>query len=579
MSEKVLNLHHLHTYFLFPFSIDKQTVLENYGAVWSRQEHWIDGLDKWIGAQYSTKMSPVVQHLGPWRRSPYTRFDMESPAYQDMTFFHSFVRRVFFDTGDSGSRGAKEALLRCYTIPVGGEKKLWFHASDAKGRCATVEVTDLRLFLFANGIGILSIGVEAFNIPVSEGLWINEALRKVYPSSRRQLREGRGPNYMALLVGKDGERQTIAEERFSKREMIGFIPPLAKTLASLIYFADYEQQEFEPMLDERMIVYSYAVVDPDSVLPDFVQSEQYQVLLSRFLYVDLDGASYRYDPQFTRERMNQQIYRRWAHQGTYYGFTSYSNITITIGVRDCDEHVLREGFLVHRMFNTRYYLMALIALFYRATLLDFEERTALVSKRLYFDQEDDKLTPSNIRLANQLRAEFLHFANYWYFDELANKDEELEHFSMQCREFRIEPIKEEVEQQLQMLNASLQDYSSFRNTEAVNRLTMLSLMVGAGAVLTGFFGMNFGREFGRLFFEPEAGAPTFLHYAAVATVLSFAIGSLAFGIYLVSANWSDYRDVLAPRRRRTQRAMAEASLKRGPTWLSNGGEEYEEFES
>jgi hypothetical protein len=73
------------------------------------------------------------------------------------------------------------------------------------------------------------------------------------------------------------------------------------------------------------------------------------------------------------------------------------------------------GALIHRMFTTRYYMMALIALFYRATLLSLAERVAVVSEELYRRQEKR-----------------------------------------------------------------------------------------AGAVLTGYFGMNFGRTFSRLFFEPDA---------------------------------------------------------------------------
>ncbi|MCS6954515.1 MAG: hypothetical protein NZM33_16870 [Bryobacteraceae bacterium] len=534
---------HLHTYFFFPFSIDRQAVMADHAAVWGKHNRWIDGLDEWIAAHAKGDASPLVRELGPWRRSPYTRFDMESPAYQDMVFFHPIVRRVFFDTAGAGTE-AKDALLRCYRIPLDSGTRLWFEAEDRKQRAAEVPVTDLRLFLFANGIGILSIGIEAFDLPAPEALWINENLRKVYPSSGRQIREARIPCRMAFALERDGARRTIVEERFDQCDMIGFQPPLAATIRALLYFADYEREEYEPVLDERMVVYTYFTLDPTSVEADFANSEAYQQLLSRFLYVDRWGEGYRYETDFVREQMRRQIYRRWAHQGTYYGFTSYSSVTATIGTHDCDEHLLREGFLIHRMFNTRYYLMALVALFYRATLLEFSERTALVSKQLYLDHEDGRFTKENIRLASDLRAEFLHFANYWHFDELANKDEELEHFQLMCRQYRTQPMKREIEEEIEKLNASLHNYYQFRNTEAVNRLAMLSLMLGFGAVVTGFFGMNFGHEFARWFFEPDPGSLP-IHYAALAVVVLLVIGALSFGFYVVWRNWSDYREIFA----------------------------------
>ncbi|MGH9723212.1 MAG: hypothetical protein ACRD8O_23620 [Bryobacteraceae bacterium] len=541
-------IQHLHTYFLFPFSIDKPAVLKDHQDIWSRHEHWIDGLDEWIAAHNAAAASAIAQKIGPWRRAAYTRFDLKGPAYQDMVFFHPFVRRVFFDTSEeSGATGEKESLLRAYTIPLGNEMRLHLHAEDSKSRRMSAEVTDLRLFLFANGIGILSAGVEAFHIPASDALWINESMRKVYPSSDRQIREGRIPSRMWFTLERDANQEILDEERFGKCEMSGFLPPLARTIRSLIYFADYDRDEYEPVLDERMIVYTYFAIDPATIEKDYVQSEDYQVLLSRFLYVDRDGSSFRYDAEFIRGQMNQQMYRRWAHQGTWYGCTSYSNISGAIGTFDCDDHDLREGFLIHRMFNTRYYLMAIVALFYRATLLNFNERTALVSKRLYLDQEDGRLTPENMRLANALRAEFLHFSNYWYFDELANKDEELEHFALQCRQYRIGPMKNQIESELEKLDASLHNYNQMRNTEAVNRLAMLSLILGAGAVLTGFFGMNFGRDFARIFFQPEGGSLV-VHYAALTAVVMLAFASFAFGVYVVTANWADYRDIFRRQR-------------------------------
>ncbi len=567
--EKSIELLHLHTYFFFPFSIDRTTVVENHRDLWADYNHWIDGLDEWIGAHHLGSQNLVMKHLGCWRRDPYTRFDMDSPAYQDMVFFHSYVRRVFFDTGEVfNKKEEREALLCCYSIPIPAGKKLWFCAEDVKGRSASAQITDLRLFLFANGIGILSIGVEAFHLPAGDALWINETFRKAYPSSGRQIREGRGPSRIQLALEQNGQRQILAEEEFKRGALINYLPPLAGTVASLLYFCDYSLQEFEAVLDERMLVYSYACLDPASVPAGFVHSEAYKIFLSRFLFVDLDGDSYRYDPEFTRKQLKRRLYCRWAHSGTYYGFTSYSNITATVGTFDCDEHTLREGFLIHRMFASRYYLMALIALFYRATLLDFAERTALVSKRIYRDWEDGKLSKPNARIVTDLRAEFLHFSNYWYFDELANKDEEFEHFVMNCRSLRIQPVKKELDEEIEKLNTSLQSYAHQRNTEAVNRLAVLSLFIGAGAILTGFFGMNFGQAFERVFFNPDANT-YFFHYAAVAIISVLVIVVLAFGFFMVVSNWSDYRDVLVPKGR-GRREQGESSLKRGRSeWPSD----------
>lgn len=551
---------HLHTHFLFPFSIDKQAVQEDCPELWPAGSSWLDGVDRWIAA-HTSKSAPFAAQLGGWSRTPYTQFDLNSRAYQDMVFFHPIVRRVFFDSsGVAGIGSEKESLLRHYAIPVEG-RHLFYEAEDVKGRAAAVPVTGLHLFLFANGIGILSIGVEQRGLPVGEVLWINESLRKIYPSSGRQIREGRVPGHMGLSVRPGNDRQVLVEERFGSCDMIGFLPPLSKTITSLLYFADYDRQEFEPVLDERMIVYSYLELDPNSVAAGYLESEDYQVLLSRFLYVDRWGADYRYHPGFTKRQMARHLYRRWAHQGTYYGFTGYSSVTVTFGTRDCDEHQLSEGFLIHRMFDSRYYLMAVIALFYRATLLDFAERSALISRLVYLDQQDRRLTSESIERVSDLRGEFLHFSNYWHFSELANKDEESEHFEIQCRQYRIPSMKRDIEDEIDKLNQSLHNYFQFRNTEAINRLAMLSLIFGAGAVVTGFFGMNFGGGFAELFFEPPPNREA-AHFGAMVIVVVLTLAALCFGLFVVAAYWQDYRDILTLRRAGMGRERV--SLKRSP---------------
>lgn len=535
-------IQHLHTYFLFSFAVDRSEVLKHHGNVWQGR-YWIDGLDDWINAHH-VQDSPIIANIGRWQRAPYTQFDLESPAYQDMIFFHPFVRRIFFDTaGVSASDNEVEALLRCYQIPLSQGNKLFFMAEDLRDREAELEVTDLRLFLFANGIGILAIGVEAFNMPVSKAFWVNEMMRKVYPSSGRQLREGRSPSRVTLSVETPYGRTQVVESTFEDSAMIGFLPPVSGLITSLLYFADYRRDEYEPVLDERTIVYSYMALDPESVPENFHKTEDYDILFSRALYVDHSGEDYRYARGFTKRLMEQQVYRRWAHQGTLYGFTSYSNVTMCFGTFDCDDHQLSEGFLIHRMFDSRYYLMAIIALFYRATLLDFSERVALVSRRLYVDFQDAQLSDLNIERTNLLRYEFLVFSNYWHFDELANKDEESEHFRMLSTVYDITPMKVEVEREIDKLNSSLHEYYAARNTQAVNRLAFVSTILGAGAVVTGFFGMNFGSDFGKLLFNPNPESPWF-HWLSIISVALFCMFALGITFYMLSRNWKDYRSVL-----------------------------------
>jgi hypothetical protein len=546
----------LQTYFLFPFSVDKEAVVEDHGPIWQNCKTWIEGLDGWVSQNHGATAS-VVKHLGGWKRDPLRSFDLDSRAYQEMVFFHPFVRRVFFDTGDTyrPAGDEQEALVRNYRIILdgSGEKRLVLEAEDNRGRGACVDVFDLRLLLFANGIGILSIGVQASRVPADVALWINEMMRKVYPSSRRQVREGRTPKRITLALLDGEKRISVAEERFETGNMIGYLPPLSRIITSLLYFANYSHQEFEPILDERMIVYTYVAIDENSVGKEYKATREYEVLVSRFLYVDRWGSDFRYDEEFVRKQMRRHTYRRWAHQGTVYGATSYSNVTICIGLFECDEHMLAEGFLLQRMFNQRYYFMVNAALFYRATLLSFAERTAIVSRFLHDRVPFGEITDNEYDLVNELLSDFQFFSNYWYFSELANKDEEIEHFQMQCKAYRLEPINKEVEEEIEKLKAAMDSFQTERNTEAVNRLAMISMILGCGAVVTGFFGMNFGQWFERLFFNPQ-GVPSWVHYASILFVSLFSIGALSFAGYLVVENWRDYRWILVPRARGKNRA-------------------------
>jgi hypothetical protein len=131
-------------------------------------------------------------------------------------FFSPVRASTFFDTQRRADPG-DEGLLYCYTMRPPDGTQLWFEACDLAGHAERVEITDLRLFLFANGMGIFSVGVEGVSVAIDNVLWINESLRKVYPSSGQQVREGRMPSKFTWALEQNGQRTLLIQDTETAR--------------------------------------------------------------------------------------------------------------------------------------------------------------------------------------------------------------------------------------------------------------------------------------------------------------------------------------------------------------------------
>jgi hypothetical protein len=403
--------------------------------------------------------------------------------------------------------------------------------------------------MFANGVGILSIGVEARDIPYSSALWVNEMMRKIYPSSGRQIETARIPSLITLVKETSTHREIVAEERWDLDLEKGYRPPLSRILLSLLHFANYMHEEFEIALDERMIVNSFVSLDRTSVLPEYESSEDYEIAFSRLLYVDRAGPDFRYNPSFLHEQMKKCVYRRWQHDGTLYGTTAYSNVTSVL--RSPEDSGSEE--IVHRMFSSKHLLLAVIALFYRTSLLDFAKESALVSRQLLPIFTGKTVRHRHILLATRLMADFHYFNNYWFHPEPTTKDEELEHFALLCNAYQLAAARETIEDRVDKLAGYIDRLFALRNSDAVNRLAMMSVILGIGALVTGYFGMNIPH------------LETILHSNAVSLstlVLTslMAVASLWFVVYIIVSNWLDYRASIFPHRYR--RPLAAKSLRR-----------------
>jgi hypothetical protein len=545
-----LEVLHLHTYFLFPITIDQAAVMDEHPEIWRGAQPWFAQLDTWVTGHAVPEHQPAKALLGGWRRHSESSLDFHSPTYQDMMFFHPFVRRAFFDTGDANPE--HEALIHRYVIHPAPGSRLVYEAEDDGGESAQVEVTGLRLLLFANGVGILTIGVEAHNITYAHALWINEMMRKVYASSRHQIETQRIPKRLALVQERGEERRVIAEERWETGRGIGYRPQLSAIVLSLLHFANYAHEEFEATLDERMIVNSFVSLDRTRLPAGFETSEDYEMAFSRLLYVDRDGGGYRYEPRFLEQQMRKQVYRRWQHEGTLYGMTAYSSVTSTFGLPGAAS----PGEVVHRMFRGKNLLITVIALFYRASLLGFAEESALVSRQLFPVFSGGTVRHRHIQFATRLMADFHYFNTYWFHPEPTTKDEELEHFELLSEAYRLAPMKRTIEDQITSLAKFIDRLFAMRNNDAVNRLAMMSVLLGIGALVTGYFGMNIPH------LEELLKNDRTSFWTLVLTSL-LGVASLWFVVYIIGSNWLDYRASILPHRyRRPLTAKALRELRR-----------------
>ena len=119
------------------------------------------------------------------------------------------------------------------------------------------------------------------------------------------------------------------------------------------------------------------------------------------------------------------------------------------------------------------------------------------------------------------------------------KDEELEHFGLLSEAYRLGPMKETIEDQITSLAGFIDRLFALRNTDAVNRLAMMSVLLGIGALVTGYLGMNI----------PDLATLLQNHAASWGSLVLtslMAVASLWFVVYIIGSNWLDFRASILP---------------------------------
>lgn len=280
-------------------------------------------------------------------------------------------------------------------------------------------------------------------------LAVNNLARIVYPTYREQVEENKIAD-LELVRVKDN--QVLA--RFDKMRPAQDLgedlrPRLSPVITSLVKEGiNIGDGSILPMLDDRMFVNSHIALWGRKPESD-AGREAYQAFFSVALYVDIEGeehlGGYAYDPEFVKNQMEQEVLWRWyAHSGNLYGFTNYSNIYMGFG-----------RFLANiasRHIHAHYFYMALLALYYRTSMIDYSAQLARATKGLLAHPDKEECR-TRIR---KLRESFIEFTNQYWFYEITSQMQGIETFEYQCRSMYIEKAYRELKEEIERADGFIQ---------------------------------------------------------------------------------------------------------------------------
>lgn len=464
-----------------------------------------------------------TNNTGRWQKKS---FDVGKPeCYQEYIYFHPYVRNILFQRKNDTSSDCKKNNKLNELPPiayygfrsqengfVSGNLKIEFKSgpdNNASVETISYPVTHLAIHEFFNDIAIMAIQVtqeagedikekhfwkqcvevknfRKHGLICRDALKFNELARKIYLSFPEQFTEGKIPLSVKIELGsKENSKgytkaHIFSEDKFKYKDIN---PVKSEIIDGLVSeFLGYDESVdncFQGLLDDRMVVFTFLGFAGElrSTCKDTI--DEHEALFSRIMYVDQAGEGYEYNKKFVRAKMKDLVYRRWSGYGSLYGYTRYSSAYTGFGNKFIEN--------VFQDFNSMYYQLALISLYYRSSLISFSDEVAKTTQKLVNmkDQADNR------ELFLSLKANFMQFSNHYWFQEVTNQDQGIEIFEFYKKSFEFETmykqIKEEIDRGDEYLN-TLQQIDLNRFTK---QFSIIGSILAVLAIMVGFFGINF----------------------------------------------------------------------------------------
>ena len=472
---------------------------------------------------FKIKNGNRINNTGRWQKE---RFDINKPeCYQEYIYFHPYVRDILFQRKNNTSSDCKKnnkidklPPIAYYEFKsqkngfVGGNLKIEYKSgadNNASVETISYPVTHLAIHEFFNDIAIMAIqvtqeagedirkkffwkqciAIEEFRqnrLTCRDALKFNELARKIYLSFPEQFKEGKIPLSVKIeLRSKKNSNgytkaHTFSEDKFRYQEINPVKSEIIDDLVSeFLGYDDPVDKSFHGLLDDRMVVFTFLCFAGElkSKCKDTI--DEHEALFSRIMYVDQAGEGYKYKKEFIRAKMKDLVYRRWSEDGSLYGYTRYSSAYTGFG-NDFIENVFQD-------FNSMYFQLALISLYYRSSLIDFSDEVGQTTQKLV-NKKDQAIYRE---LFLRLKADFMQFSNLYWFQEVTNQDQGIEIFELYKKSFEFKTMYKQIKDEIDRGDEYLNILQQNKLNDFTTNFSIYGVVLAGLAILVGFFGINF----------------------------------------------------------------------------------------
>jgi hypothetical protein len=437
--------------------------------------------------------------------------------YNELTYFHEFVRRAIYDFEkdysdpvmnyfeyDLATLGNTEFNIFYFELkpglPEGADKK---DKANFITKTITLQIQGITLHLYNTGIGVLSYNL-ANNKPEQNSpdtiLLINELGRRIYPQFLGENNTWDTKRiFLADKIEVGGWKEdfssydTLANLSFQKT----FLPPayISKLFSTQVIFnVDEEGLKknkllFTRVMDDRMFFLCW--YGNNEFANNTGKCYQCDKWWYSYIFGDKSPGGSIANDVMMKKQLSDHTYDRWSRYGTLYGMSRDSFVCLSADAKYLNKWGLP---LLDVHMNTIYYQIAVLALVQRASVVKFSAEVAGLA-----DMAKAQSDNSTLNRIKDLYMNYIEFINKIYFREITSQIQGIEIYNQFHKVMRIADDVKDLDGEIQELHnyaEMVKQYQIARRSETLNKVGLPLVMA---SLIAGILGINFIPDGAKIF--------------------------------------------------------------------------------